>query len=228
MTTELPLNLFVDTSDIWCSDQFKNQNAFSYLGKNMEGWLNGVLDYLGVKDEPLILGQVHPASFVSGRVYIAPGATVEPTAFIQGPCIIGPGTEVRHGAYIRGNVFVGANAVVGHTTEVKGSIFFDDAKAGHFAYVGDAILGRHTNLGAGTKLANLKLKGDDISFKDPTTSALKSSGLRKFSAIMGDRSQTGCNAVLSPGTLLLPDTAVLSCVHFRGTLTKGYALNHSK
>ena len=45
--------------------------------------------------------------------------------------------------------------MVGHTTEVKGSIFFDDAKAGHFAYVGDSILGKNVNLGAGTKLSNL-------------------------------------------------------------------------
>ena len=35
---------------------------------------------------------------------------------------------------------------------------FAGAEAGHFAYVGDSILGRHVNLGAGTKLANLPLR----------------------------------------------------------------------
>jgi NDP-sugar pyrophosphorylase family protein len=148
---------------------------------------------------------------------------VEPTAYIQGPCVIGPGAEIRHGAYIRGHAWIGAKAVVGHTTEVKGAVFFDNAKAGHFAYVGDSLLGQNVNLGAGTKLANLKLKGDEVRVKHPLSGELIRTGLRKFSAIIGDNAQTGCNSVLSPGTLLLPNTAVLPCVHYLGTLTKGFA-----
>ena len=54
-----------------------------------------------------------------------------------------------------------------------------------------------------------------------TTGALISTGLKKFSAIIGDGAQTGCNAVLSPGTILMPNTAVLPCVHYRGTLVSG-------
>lgn len=219
----LPLDLFVEISKVWQSDKFQDANAFAYLGKNLDAWLNRVLDHLGVGSEPKVLGQVHSAAFISGRVYIAEGAIVEPTAMIQGPCIIGPGAEVRHGAYIRGCVYIGAKAVVGHTTEVKGSVFFDDAKAGHFAYVGDSILGRDVNLGAGTKLANLKIKGNEVSYRDPTTGDRVASGLRKFSSILGDHVQTGCNSVLSPGSLLLPRTAVLPCVHFHGTLKSGIA-----
>lgn len=223
MTASLPLDLFVEISRVWQSDKFQSRNALSYLGKNLETWLNTLLDDLGVGTEPKILGKVHPASYISGRVYIAEGATVEPTAMIQGPCVIGPGAEIRHGAYIRGNVFVGAKAVVGHTTEVKGSIFFDEAKAGHFAYVGDSILGRDVNLGAGTKLANLKLKGDEVAFRHPTTDERILSGMRKFGCIMGDHAQTGCNSVVSPGSLLLPKTLVSTSVHFHGTLKTGIA-----
>lgn len=223
MPNTLPLNLFVNLTDVWHSEKFSNPSALFYLGSSLEAWLNLALDDLGVKDSPVIMGSVHPASFISGRVYIAEGATVEPTAFIQGPCIIGPKAEVRHGAYIRGNAWIGAKAVVGHTTEVKGAVFFDGAKAGHFAYVGDAILGRETNLGAGTKLANLKLKGDVVTIKHPVNGTLIPTGLRKLGAIMSDHSQTGCNSVLSPGTVLMQNTAVLPCVHFHGTLLKGLA-----
>lgn len=223
MPTTLPLSLFIDTSKIWQSDKFSDPSALAYLGKPLVAWLSQALDQLGVGDTPVIKGKTHPGAIIEGRVYIAEGATVEPTAYIQGPCVIGPGAEVRHGAYIRGNVWIGAKAVVGHTTEVKGSVFFDGAKAGHFAYVGDSLLGREVNLGAGTKLANLKLRGDEIKVKDPTTGSLIATGLRKFSSIMGDNSQTGCNSVLSPGTLLMPDTAVLPCVHYHGTLLKGFA-----
>ena len=223
MTTPLSLDLFVDTAQNWQGDKFHDRNVFAYLGKSLEAWLERMLDDLGVGQDPKILGKVHSAAFISGRVFIAEGATVEPTAMIQGPCVIGPGAEIRHGAYIRGNVFVGAHAVVGHTTEVKGSLFFDHAKAGHFAYVGDSILGRNVNLGAGTKLANLKIAGDQVKFKHPESGQRISSGLRKFGSIMADEVQTGCNSVLSPGTLLMPATAVMPCVHFHGTLTKGIA-----
>ncbi len=223
MQDQLPLNIFVKSPNLWLFDKFKDPHVFSYLGKKLEAFINQTLDDLGVGSSPVIHGNVHPQAFISGRVYIAEGATVEPTAMIQGPCIIGPHAEVRHAAYIRGNVFVGAKAVVGHTTEVKGSVFFDHAKAGHFAYVGDSILGYNVNLGAGTKLANLKLDGSSVSVKHPVSGHLINTGLRKFSAIMGDESQTGCNAVLSPGTILMPKTLVMSCVHYRGTLLKGIA-----
>jgi NDP-sugar pyrophosphorylase family protein len=217
MPNLLDLNLFVETSGIWESAKFSEKSVFAYLGKNLESWLNRCLDEFGVGSEPLIKGQVHSGAYVSGRVYIAEGAIVEPTAFIQGPCVIGRDAEIRHGAYIRGNAWIGAKAVVGHTTEVKGAVFFDDAKAGHFAYVGDSLLGQHVNLGAGTKLANLKLRGDEVKFKHPETGVITPSGLRKFSAILGDHAQTGCNSVLSPGTLLMPKALVMPCEHFHGT-----------
>ncbi len=223
MSETVTLRTFVDLSRCLHGAQCREENAFSYVGKALGAWMEAFLTDLGVGQTPVVRGKVHPAAFLEGRVFIAEGAVVEPTAFIQGPCYVGPGAEVRHAAYIRGNVYVGPKAVVGHTTEVKGSMFFDGAKAGHFAYVGDSVLGREVNLGAGTKLANLALSRQTIRVKHPVTGALVSSGLTKFSAIMGDEAQTGCNSVLSPGTLLLPGTAIMPCVHFRGTLLKGLA-----
>ena len=64
---------------------------------------------------------------------------------------------MRQGAYLRGYSLIGDRCVVGHATEVKHSVFLDGARAGHFAYVGDSLLGREVNLGAGTKLANLRV-----------------------------------------------------------------------
>lgn len=96
------------------------------------------------------------------NIQLGRGVTIEPGVFIKGPVILGDHTEVRQGAYIRGDVFTGKNCVIGHTTEVKHSIFLDNAKAGHFAYIGDSILGRDVNLGAGTKLANLKFATGNV------------------------------------------------------------------
>ena len=218
----LALETFVDLKTLSNRTKFTDENIFSYLGKGLNQWLMDILAELGVKDVPLIHGTVLPGAYVSGAVYIGAGAVVEPTAFILGPCYIGPDSEVRHGAYIRGNVYAGKKSVIGHTTEVKGSVLLDGAKAAHFAYLGDSFLGQEVNLGAGTKLANLKLGGAEVRFTSPDGTRHKS-GLRKFGAIIGDHCETGCNSVLSPGTLLLPRTAVMPAIHFNGTLKEGIA-----
>jgi UDP-N-acetylglucosamine diphosphorylase / glucose-1-phosphate thymidylyltransferase / UDP-N-acetylgalactosamine diphosphorylase / glucosamine-1-phosphate N-acetyltransferase / galactosamine-1-phosphate N-acetyltransferase len=214
--TQLSLEVLIDTSEL-INRQFLPTDALLMVGKNVEAWLKMLLDSLQVGESPVILGQVSPSAVLEGRVFVAPGATVEPHAFVQGPCYIGPNAEVRHAAYIRGNVYIGARAVVGHTTEVKSSTFLDDAKAGHFAYVGDSLLGRHVNLGAGTKLANLKIRGNEVRIKHPLSGKIESTQMRKLGSLLGDNAQTGCNAVLSPGSILMPGTHVLPCEHFLGT-----------
>lgn len=220
MLPTLPLSDFIALNELFLPSKqtvFPN-SAFELLGNPLQIWLSNLLTKLGVGNQVLVLGNVHPQAIIEGRVYIAEGAVVEPTAYIQGPAYIGPGTEVRHGAYIRGNVYAGANCVIGHATEVKSSVFMDGAKAGHFAYVGDSILGRNVNLGAGTKLANLKLLGNEVAYIDPQTRKKVNSTLRKFGAVLGDDVQTGCNSVLSPGTLLFPKSSVMPCAHYHGTM----------
>jgi hypothetical protein len=44
------------------------------------------------------------------------------------------------------------------------------------------------------------------------------SGLRKFGAILGDKAEVGCNAVLNPGTLLGPRALVMPAMAFGGYL----------
>jgi NDP-sugar pyrophosphorylase family protein len=149
-------------------------------------------------------------------IEIGEGTVVEPGALIRGPVIIGRDTEVRHGAYIRGNVIIGNKCVVGHATEVKSSILMDGAKAGHFAYIGDSILGRNVNLGAGTKLANLKVTEGSVVLKIGGTSF--DTGLRKFGAVIGDFSELGCNSVTNPGTLIGPHSRVYPCTSIKGFL----------
>lgn len=150
------------------------------------------------------------AVLVGDQISIGKGVLIESGAMLKGPIIIGDHSEVRQGAYLRGHCLVGSRCVVGHTTEVKNSIFLDDAKAGHFAYIGDSILGAKVNLGAGTKLANLKFLSGNVCVD--WDGDKRDSGRRKLGAILGDGCQTGCNSVTSPGTvmgkkaMLLPNT----------------------
>ncbi|MGA1870890.1 MAG: glucose-1-phosphate thymidylyltransferase [bacterium] len=144
------------------------------------------------------------------RIIIGSGTVIEPGALIKGPAVFGDNTEIRQGAYVRGDCLVGDGCVVGHATEIKGSIMLDGAKAGHFAYIGDSILGMKVNLGAGTKLANLRVIEGTISIKSGKNRY--NTHRRKLGAIIGDQTETGCNAVTSPGTLLGPHSIVYPCV----------------
>ena len=154
-----------------------------------------------------------PSSVViKGDVHIEDGAKIEENTYIQGPTFIGSNAEVRFGAYIRGHVYVGAKAVVGHDTEVKHSILLPGAKAAHFAYVGDSILGRDVNLGAGTKCANVRVDMGKNNLILRVDGQRYDSGIRKFGCIFGNASSVGCNTVTNPGTLIGRDSLAYPCL----------------
>lgn len=159
------------------------------------------------------------------QISIGKGTVVEPGAYIKGPCIIGKNCTVRHGAYIRGDFICGNDCIIGHDTEVKNAIFLDGVHAAHFAYVGDSILGNKVNLGAGTKCANLKLDTSKIVIR--IHGERIETGLRKFGAIIGDGSQTGCNSVLNPGTLLGKNVCCYPCTNFGGYVEANHVVKPS-
>ena len=149
-------------------------------------------------------------------ISIGKGTVVEPGAYIRGPCIIGQDCEIRHGAYIRGGVITGNKCVIGHDTEIKNSILLNDAKAAHFAYLGDSILGNAVNLGAGTKCANLRLDHKTLAIR--VNKQKVQTGLKKIGAIIGDRTQIGCNSVTNPGTIIGKDAFCYPCTNFGGVI----------
>lgn len=179
--------------------------------------LNRLEEYILARTarEQELRGTVHAGAFLVGEhILIEEEAIVEPGAYIEGPCIIGRGCVVRHGAYVRGNTLAGARSLIGHTTEAKNTILLPESKAGHFAYIGDSILGRRVNLGAGTKLANYRLNGGVV--KLLFDGQVISTGRHKFGAILGDGCQLGCNSVCNPGTLLGPRSAVRALTTVQG------------
>ncbi|MCA1596875.1 MAG: hypothetical protein LC772_10695 [Chloroflexi bacterium] len=155
------------------------------------------------------------AVLVGPSIQIGAGCVIEPGAFIRGPVILGRDCEVRHGAYLRGDIIAGDGCVFGHTSEFKNAILLDGAKGPHFNYVGDSILGRNVNMGAGSKLSNLKVTAGNVVVY--ASEERIDSGLRKFGAILGDGAEIGCNAVLNPGTVLAP-----GCIVYPNASTRGY------
>lgn len=158
----------------------------------------------------------------SEMVVIEEGATVEAFCLIEGPTYISRSAVVRHGAYLRGGVYLGPKCVAGHTTEVKDSLLMFDSKAAHFAYIGNSILGKQVNLGAGTKLANMRLDHKQIRLRHG--SHYIETNLKKFGAIFSDYSQSGCNSVTNPGTILLNYSAVLPTKNASGIVANKLGL----
>jgi len=140
-------------------------------------------------------------------IFIHPSARVSESVVIEGPCYIGPDAEIRHGAYLRRGSWICEGAVVGNSSEIKNSILLPEAKAPHFNYVGDSIVGANANLGAGVKLSNVR---NDRGLVSVTLFDGKriGTGLEKLGALVGDGSQIGCNAVTNPGSLIAPNSMV--------------------
>lgn len=150
------------------------------------------------------------------QVSIGKNVVIEPGTLIEGPCIIGDRSEIRHGAAVRGGTVIGSECVVGHASEVKRSILLDRAKAPHFNYVGDAIMGCDVNLGSGVKFANLRLDRKTVRVR--CDDEVVDTGLKKFSGVLGDGTQIGCNCVLNPGCILFPGTLCRPCTSVSGVI----------
>jgi len=199
LSDEIAYSLFTDSKYVW--------DALSKIDYHIER-LAG--------KEKTILGELMPGVFLGkGPLYIADGARIEPGAFVDGPAFIGPGAIVRHGAYIRGKVILLSGSVLGHASEAKNCILLPNARAPHFAYVGDSILGHRVNLGAGTKLSNVAIvsmkdlvSGQRTTIKVRIDGSEYDTGLEKLGAILGDDVQTGCNAVLNPACFVGPRTLI--------------------
>lgn len=212
----------LDSTYVWYNGKLRNaRECIITYGDATKGelrvWENG--QYLNGASV-IMAGAV----MVGRNIKIGQGVLIESGAMIKSPAIIGDHTEIRQGAYMRGYTLIGHRCVVGHTTEVKHSIFLNDAKAGHFAYLGDSILGNRVNLGAGTKCANLRFVSGNVSIRTDINKV--DTGLRKLGAILGDDCQTGCNSVTSPGTLLgpksllLPNVTAASGLHSRKSVLR--------
>ena len=176
--------------------------------------LKQIGSYLQFRLKPAINGRLIGKPFISNAVFIGRGTVIEQGAMIKGPAWIGEGCEIRSGCYIRENVIVGNGAVLGNSCEFKNSIIFDEAQVPHFNYVGDSIIGFKGHLGAGVILSNVKLDHSEITVSG--LNGLVPTGLKKFGAIIGDRSEIGCNSVLSPGSVIGRDTVIYPGSQWRG------------
>lgn len=145
-------------------------------------------------------GDVSEDAVLSGDVVVEEGATVRAGVVIEGPALVRSGASVGPNAYVRGATLIGEDANVGHAVEVKNSVLSRGATVSHLSYVGDSVLGRDVNFGAGTTVANLRHDDDDV--RVTVRGERVSSGRRKLGVVAGDGAKTGINTSLAPGLKL--------------------------
>jgi len=147
-----------------------------------------------------ILGEVEKNTTINGPVIVEPGARIRSGAYIEGPVFIGKDSVIGPNCYIRPHTCLESNVKVGNGCEVKNSLIMDGSSVGHLSYVGDSVIGRNVNFGAGTITANLR--HDDKPVKVTVKGKRISSGRRKLGAIIGDDVKTGIGTLLAPGVVL--------------------------
>lgn len=145
-------------------------------------------------------GIVEPNVTIKGEVAIGKGTIIKNGAYIEGPVIVGENCEIGPNCYIRSSTAIGNRAKVGNAVEIKNTIIMEGTHVGHLSYVGDSVIGKRCNFGAGTKVANLRHDGKNIKVK--VKGKIVDSGRRKLGVIMGDDVHTGINTSINIGVMM--------------------------
>lgn len=145
---------------------------------------------------------------ISDGIAIHASASIEPGAILKKPAIIGPKCLIAAGAYIREGCWLEDSCFLGPGTEVKSSFIFKGSRLAHFNYVGNSIIGQDVNLEAGSIIANHYNERVDKEIYVIRNGQKVHTGVTKFGALVGDGCRIGANAVIAPGSLMLPKQIV--------------------
>ena len=96
---------------------------------------------------------IHPFVVIGKNVKILNGAEIYSFSHLE-DCKIGKSTSIGPYARIRPGTQINDQTKVGNFVEVKNSIIDTNSKINHLSYVGDSIIGKNVNVGAGTITCN--------------------------------------------------------------------------
>lgn len=148
-------------------------------------------------------GKVEKGAFIKGQVFIGRGSVVRSGSYIQGPVFIGKECDIGPNSYIRPLTVIEKGCRVGQGVEIKSSLVCEGSRISHLSYVGDSIISRGCNLGAGTITANLRF--DEENIRTLVKGEMIDTERAKFGVVLGDNVKTGINVSLMPGVMVGPD-----------------------
>lgn len=163
-----------------------------------------------------VKGDVSERATIIGDIQVGLNSRILPGSYIVGPAIIGDNCEIGPNSYLRPSTSIGDHCKVGAAVEIKNSIVMSHTNVPHLTYVGDSVIGERCNLGAGTKVANLRLDGKEVQVV--VDGKKTGSGRRKLGVIMGDDVKTGINASIDAGSIIGEGTMVGMGAVVRGTI----------
>ncbi len=135
-------------------------------------------------------------------------AILESNVTLKAPVIIGSNCFVASNCYLRGGVFLLSDNSIGPGCEIKSSFIFPNSNLAHFNFIGDSIIGSGVNFEAGSITANHFNERVNKEISVLIDGGRVNTHVQKFGALVGDGSKIGANAVLSPGTILPPQSIV--------------------
>ncbi|MDP3974371.1 MAG: DapH/DapD/GlmU-related protein [bacterium] len=149
------------------------------------------------------------------KPFIGKGTVIKDNVVFEGPCIIGDNCIIGPNAYLRDGVIIGDNVIVGFSCEVKSSIVLNNTFMKHLSYVGNSIIGSNVNLATGVVCANFRFDGKNVDVRDGENKI--NTNLEKFGCVIGDRTKTGVNSILNPGTIIGKNSIIWPLVDVYGT-----------
>jgi bifunctional UDP-N-acetylglucosamine pyrophosphorylase / glucosamine-1-phosphate N-acetyltransferase len=130
--------------------------------------------------------QLHGATIIRSGATVGPEVTLTDTVVGEGAVVvraechdsvIGPRAMVGPFAYLRPGTRLEAGAKAGSYVELKNVIVGEGSKVPHLSYVGDAVIGVGTNIGAATVFVNYD-------------------GIHKHATVVGDHVRIGSDTML--------------------------------
>lgn len=188
------INIFLEKEEMKCV-QLKEWVDISYPWNLLDA-NKKILEEM----DGMIEGKVEKGANLKGNVILGEGSIILPGTYIEGPVIIGKNCKIGPNCYIRPYTSIGNECHIGNACEIKNSIVMDGTKIPHQNYVGDSIIGQNCNLGAGTKIANLRLDKKKIFVW--LNGQKIATERKKLGAIIGDNVQTGINASINVGAII--------------------------
>ena len=138
-------------------------------------------------------------TFVAPGVVIGPDTVIYPWSFLESGVKIGRGCEIGPFAKLRKGAVIGDGAVIGSFVEVTRTKVGKKVMAKHLSYLGDAVIGDGTNIGAGTITANFDGKRKNVT-RIGRNVLVGSDTVFVAPVNLADGARTGAGAVVTRGS----------------------------
>ena len=195
------LRKFVKDHELFCVEA-NNWVPVSYSWNLLDA-----LELLLQKAKPKKDGMIEKGATIKGKLILGKGSVVRAGTYILGSVFIGKDCVIGPNCFIRGNTMIGDNCRIGQAVEIKNSIIYENTNVAHLSYVGDSVIDKNCNLGAGTIVANLR--HDNATIKTMIKGDLVDTKRRKFGTVFGEGVKTGIGTLIYPGRKIWPHKTTL-------------------